>query len=59
MKETLLSKVVVLMPQVTPVIGVKELGRLSRCESRMPQVCLWAIIILLSTTLTRAFGMDG
>jgi hypothetical protein len=33
-KETLppLSKVVVSMPQVTPVIGAEELGRLSRRE---------------------------
>jgi hypothetical protein len=56
-KETSLSKVVVLMPQVTPVIGAQELGRLSRHESRMPQVFLWAIIIFLSITLTRAYDM--
>jgi hypothetical protein len=44
-KETPLSKIVVLMPQVTTVIGVQELG------------AELATIMLQSTMLARGFGM--
>jgi hypothetical protein len=56
-KESPLSKVVVLMPQVTPLLGRLSLELLSRRRLRMPQICWWATIILRGTMHTEGFNM--
>jgi hypothetical protein len=57
MKESPLSKVVVTMPQVTPVIGVQELGAAFEARIANATNLLVVTIILRSTTPTEVFSM--